>query len=272
MDQRLFEQYTRLVESVSALPEVLSIGKSGGAALPQPGEGDIDLFIFCEAVPDETDRRQAEAFCDGVTGCRVAAGRSRHWGTCDFVYFDGAEVCLMYFPIEEMDAEIDAVLSGERPDKEDNEFYPTGRCASFLSMHILLDRKGYIASMQERLRAYPAELAMKLTDHHLRSLGDTEDLERAVARRDALFYHFALDLALDHFLQALFAMNACYFPSRKRSIQYIQGFSRAPEQCVARLMEVLELGAKAETIPRSYEEFMRLCRELSTLGYGSMRA
>jgi hypothetical protein len=270
MDRRLFEQYSRLIESVSALPEVLSIGKSGGAELPQPGEGDIDLFIFCEAVPDEAGRRCAEAFCDGVTGCRVAAGRSRHWGTCDFVYFDGAEVCLMYFTIEEMNAEIDAVLSGERPGKEDNEFYPTGRCASFLSMHILLDRRGYIAAMQEKLRIYSLELAIRLTDHHLRSLDDTEDLERAVARRDALFYHFALDLALDHFLQALFAMNACYFPSRKRSIQHIQGFSRAPEQCAARLLEVLELGGKAETIARSYEDFTRLFRELSALGYGSM--
>jgi hypothetical protein len=132
-------------------------------------------------------------------------------------------------------------------------------------MHILCDKQGYIASMKERLSIYPEDLAKKQIDYHLNELEDTEDLERAVARKDTLFYHFAFDLSLDHFLQALFAMNRCYFPSRKRTIQHIHAFTKMPEQCSARLQKALELGAKAETIPQSYEEYLRLCSELSML-------
>jgi hypothetical protein len=200
-----------------------------------------------------------------VAGCRIGKTPGKHWGTCDFVVLGDQEICLMYYPIAEMNAEIDAVLGGERLDKEDNYFYPTGRLASFLSLHILCDKQGYIVSMKERLSAYPADLAKKLIDYHLSELEDTEDLERAVARKDTLFYHFSLDLSLDHFLQALFAMNQCYFPSRKRTIQHIQDFTKKPEQCSARLQKALELGAKAETIPQSYEEYLRLCSELSML-------
>ncbi len=266
MDQEIYAQFDRLIAAVSALPEVRSVGKSGGSSLPQAGESDVDIFVFCETVPKAAERQGAvRALGDCVTGCRIGETPSRHWGTCDFVDLDGAEICLMYYPISEMNAEIDAVLSGARLDKEDNYFYPTGRLASFLSLHILCDKQGYIASMKERLSAYPAELAKKLMDRHLNELEDTEDLERAVARKDALFYHFALDLSLDHFLQALFAMNQCYFPSRKRTIQHVQAFSKKPEQCSARLQKILELGAKAETIPQSYDEFSSLCSELSAL-------
>jgi hypothetical protein len=168
----IYAQYNRLIAAVSALPEVLSIGKSGGVELPQPGESDIDLFVFCEAVPNEAERRRwVESLGDGVTGCRIGEIPSRHWGTRDYVYLGDAEICLMYFPIREMNAEIDAVLGGARLEKEDNYFYPTGRCASFLSMHILYDRGGYIASTKERLRAYPKDLMEKLTAHHLRGVG-----------------------------------------------------------------------------------------------------
>jgi len=266
MDQEITKNYNRLIEAVAALPEVLSIGKSGGAALPAAGESDIDVFIFCDAIPDiEKRRAAANLLGDCVTDLRVGASSGKHWGTCDFAVFGRTEVCLMYFTVARMNAEIESVLSGARPDKEDNSFYPTGRCASFLTMHILCDKGGYIAGMQERLRAYPEPLATRLARHHLDRLSDVEDLERAVGRKDALFYHFALDLALDHFLQALFALNRCYFPSRKRTLSFIGTFEKKPARCAERLLDVVAHGSDGETVSRSYEEFASLCRDLSAV-------
>ena len=266
MQQEMERNYERLISAVAALPEVQSVGKSGGAVLPEAGESDIDIFVFCDEVPGADARRAAvDSIGDCVTDLRLGSAAGKHWGMCDFVFFSQAEICLMYFSIAKMNAEIESVLSGARPEKEDNYFYPTGRCASFLSMHILCDKRGYIAAMQEKLSAYPTTLATRLVHHHMDMLSDIEDLERAVSRKDALFYHFALDLSLDHFLQALFALNGRYFPSRKRSLSFIETFPKKPARCGERLLEVVALGARGETVAQSYEEFMSLCHELSTI-------
>lgn len=41
---------TKLVGAIAAIPEVVSMGKSGGPDLPPAGEGDIDIFVFCDTV------------------------------------------------------------------------------------------------------------------------------------------------------------------------------------------------------------------------------
>lgn len=42
----LLESYNELINIVSEMNEVLSIGKSGGEKLPEPNESDIDIFVF----------------------------------------------------------------------------------------------------------------------------------------------------------------------------------------------------------------------------------
>jgi hypothetical protein len=79
------------------------------------------------------------------------------------------------------------------------------------------------------------------------------------------FFHFALDLALDHFLQALFALNREYFPSRKRSEMYLHGFSIKPSECEKRLRQVVALGADPKQLERSYEIWNRLIHDVNML-------
>jgi len=193
---------------------------------------------------------------------KISKTGGKFWGVCDFVVINGIEVCIMYFTVLDMDADIESVLDGTRLDREDEYFYPTGRCSTFLSMHILYDKNGYIAGMKEKLSRYPQELSKKLYNHHIKSINDIEDFERAVQRGDVLFYHSALDTAIDHYLQALFALNKCFFPSRKRTLEFIYEFQYKPDNCSERLVEVLELGARTETLSKSYEGWVLLCKEL----------
>ncbi|MCL2544789.1 MAG: DUF4037 domain-containing protein [Clostridia bacterium] len=239
-----------------------AIGKSGGAAFPERDESDIDLFVLCRRAPDARARLSAiHALGDAVSEIQIGEAADRFWGTCDFFALHGTEVCLMYFTITDMNDEIDSVLNACRLDREGEYFYPTGRCAAFLSMHSLLDRDGYIAGMQERLSVYPPELSQKLYQHHKEMIHDAEDFERAVARGDVLFYHATLELAIDHFLQALFALNRCFFPSRKRTAAFIEGFSVKPANCAERLLQAIEWGAKPETLPKSYLVWCALCKD-----------
>lgn len=256
-----------LAGRLSELPGVLSVGRSGGGRkLPASGaDGDIDVFLYCDAIPDEISREAALASMGGcLADARAGVFSGGRWGAGDFARIEGVDTWLMFFTVREAQAEVESILNGDHPGREGG-FYPTGRCAMYLGMEILCDRTGFLASLKERLSVYPDTLAERLARHHLYALDDTEDFERAVARKDSLFYHFALENALDHYLQALFALNKTFFPSRKRSLEYIARFEKKPEKCEERLLDTIRLGGAEDGIEASYAVWTALVRELHAL-------
>ena len=258
----LAESFKQLIDTVAGLPGVRAVGKSGGPELPEAGDSDIDLFVFCTAIPELSGRSRAlEAI--GLMNANTQEGG--HWGVADLVLLSGVETYLMYFTLDESIDSVRDILDGKLPDKLDNYFYPTGRLATLRELTVLSDADGFLAGMKRKLESYPDKLAGALVGYHLDALGDTEDLERAVMRSDVLFYHFALDLALDHFLMALFALNRRFFPSRKRTFEYLESFELAPEDCRERLLKIVRLGASENRLGRSYALWKRLVRDLVAL-------
>ena len=266
MNQVLHDSYTILIDAVSKLDGVLAVGKSGGAALPTRGESDIDLYIICTQVPSTTERRQAvETLGNVVTSADYHEHSTRFWGVIDFLDVADTEICLMYYTAEYMNDEIESILNGSRPEKEAGHFYPTGRCATLLSLYPLFDPSGYIASVQEQLSVYPQVLADKLFTYHIQKADVLESFKSALVRQDVLYYHERVEKVIDHFLQALFALNKRYFPSRKRMAQHIETFALKPENCVERLLQIIELGAKSETLSQSSDVWDALYKELCAL-------
>lgn len=267
----LIESYNELIKKVSEMNEVLSIGKSGGEKLPTQNESDIDIFVFCSEVPEAKKRQETiEKSSIDLSDIKISEKGDKFWGVCDYVIIGGIEICLMYFTIINMNDEIESILSGSRLDREEEYFYPTGRCATFLSIYILYDEEGYISSMKKKLSLYPEDLAEKLLYHHIRKINDEEDFDRAVSRCDVLFYHSTLESAIDHFLQALFALNHCFFPSRKRTFSFIENFKHKPKNCSDRLLEVIALGSKPKTLALSYEMWEELCKEIVEMSIGDI--
>ncbi len=262
----------RLVSHIASLPMVQSVGLSGcKSPLPKMGEGDIDLFIYCDNIPTLTQRQAVlDAFSGMIEDINTNVIQGGRWGFGDFALLNGVETWLMHFTLEETLADVESILSGEQPGKLDNYYYPVGRLAMLQNMTVLFDRSGFIPGLKNRLNVYPPKLQETLTAYHLGKLLDTEDLNRAVTRRDALFYHFALDIALDHFFQALFAMNSTYFPSRKRTLEYLNKFAVQPKGCASRLIEVLRLGGDSESVPQSFSLFQSLTDELMKLTAGTI--
>lgn len=256
-----------MINSISSMEEVQSIGISGGKTkLPKAGEGDIDIFIYCDVIP-ETHKRQAivNQLSDLLQEGKFNVFEGGHWGTGDFVLINDVETWLMYFTEDDNLNNVEVILNGDYPDKLDNYYYPVGRLAMLRDINILYDKSGYLCSLKKRLSDYPDKLAKVLIQYHLDELEDIEDLERAVSRGDVLFYHFAMDIAIDHFLQALFAINKTYFPSRKRTLNYINNFNIKPERCDEKLLEVIRLGAYSESIKQSYELWLSMVNELKII-------
>jgi len=259
----------RLIDSISIIEKIQAIGISGSKVeIPKAGEGDIDIFIYCDVIP-ELKKRQAilEEMGALLQSSKLNVFEGGHWGVGDFTLINGVETWLMYFTTDETLKDVEAILNGQYPDKLDNYYYPIGRCAMLKGINVLYDNNNFLSLLKERLSVYPEKLSKILAEYHLEELEDVEDLERAVTRKDVLFYHFAMDLAIDHYLQALFAVNKTYFPSRKRTLNFIRDFKVKPEDCDGKLLEVLRLSACSETINQSYELWSTMIKALKEIYY-----
>lgn len=253
----------QMVAAVAALPGVTAIGISGSLdSLPAAGESDIDAFVYCTEMPDAALRKGLP-----MDGLHVEMFSGGPWGVGDFSRTCGVETFWMYFTEADAQRSLEETLAGMHPGRV-GTYYPIGRCATLLGMTALVDDAGFIAAMKAQLTPYPQALSDKLASHHLAALSDVEDLERGVLRQDVLFYHYALDEALDHFLQAIFAMNHVYFPSRKRSMEHISRFAKKPVDCGKRLLQVVRCGGDAELLAESYAHWRELTAELLRLHRG----
>ncbi len=251
-----------LLQQLSELEEVRAAGISGGLDVPNAGEGDIDVFLYCDRIPEPKVREVILQHAgSGATEAKVSVFTGGNWGTGDFIRINGVETWLMYFTINETLTNVEEILAGKYPDRE-GYYYPVGRLAMLKKIHIIFDKIDFLNGIKRRLNEYPKELAEELASYHLEQLKDTEDFERAVARRDVLFYHVTLDNALDHFLQALFAMNKTFFPSRKRNFEHMKKFQIKPERCEDKILEIIRLGSTSDGIERSYRLLNDLIRKL----------
>lgn len=275
MSKNIEAALNRLINALAQNDPIRAIGLSGGNRLfPEPGEADIDLFVYCTAIPSENERKNVlMSLTDEVEQVEIGKLAGGHWGQGDCFLLKGVETWLLYFTIAEARAELDAILDGHYLGRLDSYYYPIGRCAMWKAMRVFYDPDNFLNSIKQCLNEYPSELAFAIVDHHLKALEDVEDLERAVHRRDVFFYHFAFDLALDHFLQALFALNREYFPSRKRSETYLRGFGAKPADCEERLRQVVLLGGNAGTLEEAYGIWKNLILELKlSTEHKSMRS
>lgn len=67
------------------------------------------------------------------------------------------------------------------------------------------------------------------------------------------------------FLQAIFALNKTYFPSRKRTLALIERFKIKPSNCSEKLLEVVRLGSNPEELRKSYDLWISMVIELTKL-------
>jgi hypothetical protein len=229
-------------------PLITAAGLCVSPVAEEDKESDIDIFVYCSEVPPERERA---ALVSHMSNDYAPGWEHTRWGICDLAHIGGEEVWLMYVTQRE-------TLEGRLPGKIDNYYYPTGRLATLKHLCVLLDKEGFLAGLKTRLGEYPEALRRTLVRFHMDALLDTEDLGRAAARGDALFYHFALDIALDHFLQALFALNRVYFPSRKRSAAYIGGFEIKPAGCERTLLDIVALGGEPGNLGASFRMMSEL--------------
>ena len=158
-----------LIDSISTMREVQSIGISGSKnPISKTGEGDIDIFIYCDTIP-EFEKRQAliNQLGDLLQEGKINVFEGGHWGIGDFVLINDVETWLMYFTVNKTLSDIESILNGDYPDKLDNYYYLIGRCAMLKNINVLYDKNDFLCSLKKRLYEYPNKLAEILIQYHL---------------------------------------------------------------------------------------------------------
>jgi len=181
---KLFE---KLINSINGLLEVQSIGKTGSKNISISQENDIDIFIICDNIPDLKSREKLYNDLDYDLKIKTNDFESKYWGTMDYINLDKIDICLMYFQKSKVENEIDDILKGNRIKKEDNYFYPIGRCSTYKNINILHDKNKFLENMKLKLSNYPKTLYDKSINLHLAELNDTEDIENAMHKKDLCF-------------------------------------------------------------------------------------
>jgi len=255
-----------LVSSVIKMPEIRSVGINiGSPAAAASGDG-VDIYVFCDSIPCMEDRYAA--MCGhGLRNIRPNAFKgdaANGCGTRDSAAYDSATVNVTYFVSQEIAAFVDTVAKGERF-AEENGVWPTARLAAIRSLRVIHDREGFLAGLKQKLDVYPQPLAGKILDRYKKVIGGGEELALAASSGDVIFYHSALDAALEAFLQVIFVMNGQYFPGRRAASLCMEDFKLKPDRCGARLVRVVGLGASAASLADSYKLWRELARELSAL-------
>jgi len=189
------EVFSLIIDTLSKNDLILSIGKTGTKDLPLNNDSDVDIFIFSEKVPNFTNREKMYTKMGNyIRKIEINKHESKHWGFVDFLKIDEIELCLMYFSVKNINEEIVKLLNGDRLEKENNYFYPIGRCATIKTINILYDKNNFLNNLKQQLTVYPNELYKKSIEYHLPKINDKEDFRRAITRKDVMFYHFVLVL------------------------------------------------------------------------------
>lgn len=257
------DKIAKLLDDVANIEVIRAIGQTGDVNfIPKAGEGDIDIFVFGDKVPTYEERKVVYDNKSSLfEECYMNVCEGGVWGTGDVFIIDGVETMLMYFSTNETLKYINEILDGKHLNSDDG-FYPIGRCATLKTINVIYDESRTLEGIKEKLSTYPDKLRKDMINFHIGRINNEEDFGRALLRKDVLFYHQVLEGSIDHYLQGLYAVNKTYYPSRKRTKQYIDSFEIKPENCYERLLKVIRFGSTPEDIEKSYSEWCKLVSDL----------
>lgn len=102
---------SELANSLSTLEMVRAIGLSGDLEnLPEPGKGDLDIFIYCNKIPSIEQRQLAlEAIGEPISQMIIKRIPGGHWGQADSCSLAGVETWMMYFTVDETQHELEYI-------------------------------------------------------------------------------------------------------------------------------------------------------------------
>src|ERR1700731_2467360 len=114
--------------------------------------------------------------------------------------------------------------------------YTTAYCFSLANGYMLYDARGWLSSVQARLREpFPEQLAQSIIAKNRPVLGGgmqscyLVQMKAAIARNDLISLNHRTTVWIASYADILFAVNRRYHPGEKRLLTYMSDLPRRPE-------------------------------------------
>jgi Domain of unknown function (DUF4037) len=242
----------RVAASFAAIPDVEAVALGGSRASQMAGDdSDVDLYVYASPEPP-LERRAAIA--------SAAAGRlelDNHFFETGDEWVDGPTglaLDVMYRGPRWIEDQLDRVLVRH----EASVGYSTALWHSVHRSVPLFDRRGWYASLQARAAApYPEPLRRAIVARNQPLLRDNlssylRQLERAVARGDAVSANHRVAAFLASYFDILFAVHRVPHPGEKRLVTIArQRCPRAPAGFDAAITALVASLPGPDTVPRA---------------------
>lgn len=201
------------------LPEVEAIALGGSRAGAEYDEkSDYDLYIYCNAIPDENIRKEILEKC-----CRYMEIGNSFWELeDDCTLKDGVDIDILYRDIEDFSQTIHSVVEEHIA----YNGYTTCMWHNLLHCRILYDKNGKLSDLQNRYRVpYPDELRDNIINKNMRLLTGNlpsydAQIKKALVRKDVVSVNHRTAAFLESYFDIIFAWNKLTHPGEKRMIQY----------------------------------------------------
>ncbi|MEE4194529.1 MAG: DUF4037 domain-containing protein [Anaerolineae bacterium] len=237
-----------LTDQYQRLPQVEAVGVSGSLVSGLGSEtSDIDLYIFVSA-PIPVEERQRIASLRGYTQGDFGLD---YWDPGD-EWFDaptGIEVDEMFWDIAWLTEQVSKVLDRH----EASTGYTTCHWHTVRQMSILFDRNERLTALKAKAQAdYPEELRRNILQKNYPLLhriipAYTNQLRKAVHRKDLVSVNHRFTEYLASYFDLLFALNRIPHPGEKRLLSFaVNHCSLLPDGFEADLTTLLAYNGAAD--------------------------
>lgn len=215
----LFQLASEIGSRYAVLPQVEAVALAGSqtAQLADPGS-DLDFYVYVhDAIP------LADRIAIAETASSRAETDNQFWEPGD-EWIDaqsGVGIDVMFRSVSWIEDQIDRVLRRH----EASVGYSTCFWHNVRSSRVVFDRSGWFARLQQHAaQPYPETLRRAIVAKNLPILRRTissyrHQIERALARRDAVSVNHRTAAFLASYFDILFAVNRLPHPGEKRLVQ-----------------------------------------------------
>lgn len=211
--------FESLWRAFAQLPEVTAIALGGSRASGvYDATSDYDLYVYCEALPDEETRR---AIID--EHCNYAEIGNTFWELeDDCTLNDGVDIDILYRNFNDFAHSISMVVD----EGEAATGYTTCMWHNLLRCHTLFDRDGRLDALRRRYTVdYPNKLRANIISKNMRLLTANlpsydHQIEKALLRGDLVSVNHRTAAYLESYFDVLYALNRLTHPGEKRMASY----------------------------------------------------
>jgi hypothetical protein len=260
-----------IADAFAAIDGVEAVVWCGSAALGRADAlSDFDLYVYTHA-PVPVEAREA------VIAKRAIARQLNHtfWELEDeWIEPGGRRFNSMYrdctYAVDEIEERLDrnSALLG----------YTTAYCFSLANGYIFYDARGWLSSVQARLREpFPEQLTRSVIAKNRPVLGGgmqscyLAQMKAAIARTDLISLNHRTTVWIASYADILFAVNRRYHPGEKRLLTYMADLPSRPEGALEELTKLCSFAGSLASPIVEHVSFMlkRLDAWLNRVGPGT---